>query len=118
MPQPSLAKYETNGMRPEGDNLLALARYYGTTPGYILNGEESEAGGVTQAGYTDGSEAPGFFRSLDDALALFQGAGDPGTAKQRKHVAWKALNEAAQAFGWDTPDDWYEIPRLIDEGKV
>lgn len=118
VPQASLAKYETNGMRPEGDNLLALARYYETTPDYILHGEEDGADSVAGSGYPDGSETPGFFRSMDDALALFRGAGEPGTAQARKRMAWESLTDAAKHFDWPIPDDWYEIPRMIDDGEV
>ena len=42
VPQASLAKYETNGMRPQGDNLLKLARYYEVEPEAILNGTTAQ----------------------------------------------------------------------------
>lgn len=64
------------------------------------------------------TDAPEFFRSLDAALAHFKGIAPPGAAQARKKLAWESLTDAAKHFGWPVPDDWYEIPGMVDEGEI
>lgn len=89
---------------PRDSTLEALDAY--VTHGSVAKAEGEESG------------APGFFRTLNDSLAHFRGIAPPGTAQARKKLAWESQTDAAKHFGWDLPNDWYEIPRMIDEGEV
>lgn len=126
----TVAEWERGARSPGRDNLMKLAEAFDVSPDVILYGEPHSAGlnqgisrvrrpnDVVDNGYTDDAGAPGFFRTLEGSLAHFRGIAPPGTAQARKKLAWESLTDAAKHFGWPIPDDWYEIPEMIDDGKV
>lgn len=75
----SLQKWESDAQVPHGENLLAIARFYGVLPEHILSGAPSapvsgptEAEGVIAPNYTDlGIDLPGYERLHDRPRGIF-----------------------------------------------
>lgn len=75
----SLQKWESDAQVPHGENLIAIARFYGVPPEYILSGttstaisELAENEGVIAPNYTDlGIDLPGYERLHDRPRGMF-----------------------------------------------
>lgn len=84
----TVTAWETGKQKPVGDNLLSLARMFGTTPEYILHGDEAEDKGEVAA-------ASGMAAELDELIdryvpemlrRAFKGATDDATLRGLKVV--------------------------------
>jgi transcriptional regulator with XRE-family HTH domain len=75
----SLQKWESDAQVPHGENLLAIARFYGVSPEHILSGAPGApvlgpigGEGVVAPNYTDlGIDLPGYERLHDRPRGMF-----------------------------------------------
>jgi transcriptional regulator with XRE-family HTH domain len=109
----TVAAWETGRQQPAGPNLLALATRLGTTPEYLLTGEEPPAA-EHRAGEANGA----LLFTEDGALGLIGGIAPPGEESDLKADQLQLIRQVALRRGIPLPPWWYDLLRQVDAGQV
>jgi transcriptional regulator with XRE-family HTH domain len=116
----TVTAWETGKQRPEGENLLGLARLLRTSPAYLLTGEESRqaaTAGDDASGQKEPFELLGILTE-SGALRLLGDIAPAGEASDIKADQLQLIRRVAKRRGRELPGWWYDLLRRVDAGEL